>query len=185
MYCTLVDGVPQGCVLHTSKFHKKSSLKYLKCIEIIFSEQIWVSHHPEALKQEHNRGFKAPVNLTNTSLQSWPFIYTWVRSDRSWRAWASTVFKQSNISLAFSPIIPDLQWRYAPVVDADVTKHCGEMSPAKCPVDGWNWRRAVQLPHKLARRISKMRRFIDTDCEELQIEKNFRRWLCSFYHNKF
>jgi len=72
-------------------------------------------------------------------------LYTYVASD-SWWAWAC-VFKQSNISLAFSPIIPDLQWRYAPVVDADVTEHCGEMSSGKCPIDWWNWRRATWLPH--------------------------------------
>ncbi len=90
-----------------------------------------------------------PVSLTETAPQSWPFIYTYVTSDSCWWARACAVFKQSNISLAFSPIIPDLQWCYAPVVDADVTEHCGEMSSGKCPIDWWNWRRAARLPHKL------------------------------------
>lgn len=112
------------------------SFHWLNCV---FSHQhrIWYHSPPK------------PVNLTETAPQSWPFIYTYVTSDSCWWARACTVFKQSNISLAFSPIIPDLQWCYAAVVDADVTEHCAEMSSVKCPIDWWNWRRAARLPHKL------------------------------------
>lgn len=40
------------------------------------------------------------------ALLSWPFKYTWVKSDSCWKARASSDFMRSNISLAFSPHYP-------------------------------------------------------------------------------